>query len=224
MSYKSKHRQGPSWTEVTIGAALSVVIGAALGAGILILRPVVIAKQEPKERVKDTTYYIEGSRDVGRGRQALAKRQAFLNGESISVTEDEINVLVAAAMKLTAPSPAKEGAPAASPDGEYVSAGTPTVRIRDGLLQVGVPVTTKLSTDKIIFQARGGFVREGDVFVYDPTEMYLGSCPLQRIPLLASYLRQRIMSEYPMPDDMKASWAKLTAVTIEDNMLKLTMP
>jgi hypothetical protein len=224
MAYKSKHRQGPSWTEVTIGAALSVVIGAALGAGLLILRPVVIAKQEPKERVKDTTYYIEGSRDLGRGRQAVAKRLAFLNGESISVTEDEINVLVAAAMKLTAPQPGKDGAPAASPEGEYVSAGTPTVRIRDGSLQVGFPVTTKLSTDKIIFQARGGFVREGDVFVYEPTEMYLGSCPLQRIPLLASYLRHKIMSEYPMPDDMRAAWAKLTAVTIEGNTLKLTMP
>jgi len=224
MSYKSKHRQGPSWTEVIIGAALSVVIGVAIGAAVLILRPVVIAKQEPKERVKDTTYYIEGSSDVGRGRQAVAKRLAFLGGESISVTEDEINVLVAAALKATAPSPTREGAPAASPEGEYVSAGTPTVRIRDGLLQLGVPVTTKLSADKVIFQARGGFVREGGVFVYEPTEMYLGSCPLQRIPLLASYLRQRIMSEYPMPDDMKAAWAKLTAVTIEGNTLKLTMP
>lgn len=220
MRYKSKHRLGPSWTEVTLGAALSVVIGAALGAGLLILRPVVTAKQEPKERVKDTVYYIEGSRDAGRGRQALAKRQAFLNGESISVTEDEINVLVAAAMKLTAPQPGKEGAP----ESEYVSGGTPTVRISDGSLQIGVPVTTKLSTDKIIFQARGGFVRQGDVFVYEPTEMYLGSCPLQQIPLLASYLRRKIMSEYPMPDDMKASWMKLTAATIEGNTLKLTMP
>jgi len=224
MSYKSKHRQGPSWTEVIIGAALSVIIGVALGAGLLILRPVVIAKQQPKERVKDTTYYIEGSRDAGRGRQAAAKRLAFLNGESISVTEDEINVLVAAAMKSTNPPPVKEGAPAASPEAEYISAGTPTVRIRDGLLQIGMPVTTKLSADKIIFQARGGFVRQGGVFVYEPTAMYLGSCPLQRIPLLASTLRQKIRSEYPMPDDMKASWAKLTEVTIEGNTLKLTMP
>ena len=34
----------PSWTEVTIGAALSVVIGAALGITFLVFKPVTIFK------------------------------------------------------------------------------------------------------------------------------------------------------------------------------------
>jgi hypothetical protein len=215
---------GPSWMEVILGATLSVLLGAVLGAGLLILRPVVIAKQEPKERVAGTIYYIEGSRDATRGRQAMAKRQAFLDGQSITVTEDEINVLVAAALKLTAPQPGGAAKESAVADAGYVSAGAPAVRIRENLLQLGLPLSTPLMNQKVIFQARGNFVRQGNGFVYEPSVIYLGSCPLQRLPIIAGYVRSRIHAEYPMPDDLKAAWANLKDVSIEGSMLRLTMP
>ncbi len=229
---KKLNLQGPGWFQVIFGALLSVILGVALGAGLLVLRPVVVAKQEPKEREKGAVYFVDGTRDSGRGRQAMAKRQAFLAGESITVNEDEINTLLAAAIKAGAApaapaTPATKGspaAPAAPADSAYLSAGAPSVRIREGSLQLGVPLGTSLLAQKIIFQAHGGFVRRDDTFVFEPKSMYLGSCPLERLPYVAGYVRERILAEYPLPADLKAAWAKLTNVVVEGNTLKLTMP
>lgn len=227
---KKLNLQGPGWFQVTFGALLSVILGVALGAGLMVLRPVVVVKQEPKEREKGTVYFIDGTRDSGRARQAMAKRQAFLAGQSITVNEDEINTLVAAALKASA-APGKPAAPAAPgtaapapTDSGYLSSGVPSVRIREGSLQLGVPLGTSLLEQKVIFQAHGGFVRRGDTFVFEPKSMYLGSCPLERLPFVADYVRERILAEYPLPADMKAAWAKLTDVAVEGNTLKLTMP
>ena len=40
---------GPGWAEVILGAVLSIVLGVVLGAVVLIIRPVVVAKELPKE-------------------------------------------------------------------------------------------------------------------------------------------------------------------------------
>lgn len=91
-------------------------------------------------------------------------------------------------------------------------------------MQLGVPLASSLLPQKVIFQAHGGFVKTGDGFVFAPKTMYLGSCPIDRLPLVAGYVREKILAEYPMPADLKAAWAKLTDVTVEGNTLKLTMP
>lgn len=216
---------GPSWTEVILGAVLSLVLGVALGAVLLILRPVVIAKEEPKERAPNTVYYVEGSKDTAKAREALAKRKAFVEGQSVTVNEAEINALIAppAAADKKAPEKGKDAAQAAAGNG-YFSPGTPNVRIHEGVLQVGVPVTIDLLDQKVVAQARGGFVKQGDVFVYDPTELYLGSCPVQRLPFLGHYVRQKFLDAQPIPEDIKATWPKLANVTIEGNAVKLMMP
>lgn len=224
---KTLKRSEPGWFQVTFGALLSAILGVALGAAVLVARPAVVVKQEPKEREKGSVYYIEGSRDGSKGRQALAKRQAFLAGESITVNEDEINTLVAAALKAGAPGTPPAAAPAggaAPTDSEYFSAGVPSVRIREGSLQLGVPLGTSLLAQKVIFQAHGGFTKTGDGFVFVPNSMWLGSCPVDRLPFVAGYVRERILAEYPMPPDLKAAWAKLTDVTVDGSTLKLTMP
>lgn len=224
---KKLNLHGPGWFEVTFGALLSVILGVALGAAVLVARPAVVVKQEPKERAKGAVYFVDGSRDGTRGRQAMAKRQAFLAGESITVNEDEINTLIAAGLKAGAPgTPASPGSPAAAApaDSNYVSAGVPSVRIREGSLQLGVPLGSSLLSQKVMFQAHGGFVRTGEGFVFEPKTMYLGSCPVDRLPLVAGYVREMILAEFPMPADMKAAWAKLTDVKVEGNTVKLTMP
>lgn len=104
----------PGWFQVTFGALLSAILGVALGAAVLVARPAVVVKAEPKEREQGAVYFIEGSRDGNRGRQALAKRQSFLAGESITVNEDEINTLVAAALKAAGPGAPAPSAPADS--------------------------------------------------------------------------------------------------------------
>jgi hypothetical protein len=60
--------------------------------------------------------------------------------------------------------------------------------------------------------------------VFEPTEFYFGSCPLQKIPFAAGLLRDRVFAAQPIPDDIKAAWSKLANVAIEGNTLKLTMP
>ena len=241
---KKVDRHGPSWAEVIIGAVLSTVLGIALGALLLILRPVVVAKEMPKEADRDrkAVYYVEGSRDPAKARQAQAKRQAFVAGQSVTVTEDELNTLAGPATPPAAGAPkagdkkapekdakTKEGekaaAPAAGSDDAF-AVGTPNFRINDNALQVGVPVTVNALGlgQKIMVQARGGFTKDGTVFVYDPSELYFGSCPVQRLPFLSGYVRSKFLAGQPIPEDIKTAWAKLTNVEIAGNTLKLTMP
>jgi hypothetical protein len=243
MSKKSdRAKYGPSWAEVTLGAALSLGLGIVLGALLLIVRPVVVAKEMPKEADRDrkAVYYIEGSRDPGKARQAAAKRQSFVAGQSISVTEDEINSLItpnpaagAPGAKPKAPEKpkdpkAKDGKDAApaGDSGDALAVGSPNFRINSGLMQIGVPVTVNaLGLDqKIIVQARGGFTKDGNVFVYDPQELYFGSCPVQRLPFLSGYVRSKFLAGQPIPEDIKTAWTKLSNVAIDGNTLKLTMP
>jgi hypothetical protein len=218
---------GPSWTEVILGAALSVILGAILGALLLVVRPVKTVKALPKEEERDprAVYYLEGSRDPAKGRQALAKRAAFAGGQSVTVVEEDLNLLVAAGpAEKAAPPKGKEAPPA--PADRLLTPGTPNFRIADGALQVGVPVTVSTFglTMKSVVQARGGFVRVDGVFVFQPAELLVGSCPVQRLPWVAGLVRNRLLGSQPLPEDVKAAWGRLAGVTIEGNALKLTMP
>lgn len=238
---KKIDRHGPSWAEVIIGAALSVVLGVALGALLLILRPVVVAKEMPKEADRDpkAVYYIEGSRDPGKARSAPAKRQALVAGQSVTVNEDELNTLAGPATPPGAPAApkkapekakdpkAKEGEKGdAGGSDEAFAVGTPNFRLHDNLMQVAVPVTVNALGlgQKIFVQARGGFTKDGSVFVYDPKELYFGSCPVQRLPFLSGYVRNKFLAAQPIPEDIKTAWAKLSNVEVAGNTLKLTMP
>jgi hypothetical protein len=231
---------GPSWTEVILGALLSLILGVIIGAALLVLRPAVVEKAEPKERERDVVYYIEGSKDTAKAREAVAKRKAFLEGKSVTVTEEEINSLIAAGAPAATPAAkdakkapekkdgkdakaAENAAPAAGGNG-YFTTGAPNVRVRDGALQVGVPVTIDLLDHKVVAQATGGFVKRGEIFVFEPTTMYLGSCPVHRLPFAANYVRNAFVASQPIPDDIKTAWAKLANVSIEGNAVKLTMP
>ena len=76
----------------------------------------------------------------------------------------------------------------------------------------------------MVVQTRGGFEKQGDVFVYEPDTFYVGSLPLQRIPILANYARAHFLNAQTIPDDIKASWAKLASVSVDGNILNLKMP
>jgi hypothetical protein len=229
---RAKH--GPGWGEVILGAVLSAILGVALGAVLLVLRPVIAAPVMPKEadRVPNAVYYIEGSRDGGNGgRQALAKRKAFAEGQSVTVLETELNALAsmpgtAAAKPEEKAKPADKAAPPPAASTQTVATGTMNFRLHDGALQVGVPVTVNALgvSPKFIVQTRGTFAKQGTVFVYEPREAYIGSCPVHRLPFVTGYLRGKFLESQSIPDDIRASWLKLANVSIEGNTLKLTMP
>lgn len=227
---------GPGMVEIVLGVVLSITLGVALGAALLVLRPTPTGKDIPKEPVKGVVYYVEGSRDMSKSKQALAKRKAFVEGQSVTVTEDEINSLINPAAAATPPPPAKAGdkgkapekgkeAPAPGSD-ETIAVGQPNVRIANGELQIGVPVTINALGlgEKVIVQARGGFVKKDNIFVFEPSAMYFGSCPLDKLPFLAGYVQNKALAMQPIPEDIKTSWAKLANVSIDNNALKLTMP
>jgi hypothetical protein len=231
--------RGPGWGEVILGAVLSLVLGVVLGVGLLVLKPAVKVKELPKEADRDKTavYYIEGTRDTAKAKQALAKRKAFVEGQSVTATEDEINSLLGATTAPAPASPTKPGekaaptkagekaapAPAAPAETSGVLGfGAANVRIRDGVLQVGAPVTFSPLGISLVAQARGGFEKQGDVFVYEPNELYLGSCPVQRLPFVSTYVRSKFLAAQSIPEDIATAWKKVTAVAIEGNAIKVS--
>lgn len=228
----------PGWGEVILGAVLSVILGVALGVVALVFKPVLVVKEMPKDPTPGATYFIEGSRDTGKAKQAAAKRKAFAQGASgtFSVIEDEINTLAGPATPMgaapakkpgdkPAAAPAAGAAPAApAPDG--VSTGTPNFRIRDNAVQIGVPVQLGfLGADlRVIVQAKGNFVKKDGLFTFVPDTLLLGGCPMDRLPYGASYVTKKFLSGQTIAEDISANWPKLTDVHVEGSVLKLTLP
>jgi len=218
---------GPSWTEVIFGALLSIVLGVVLAAAYLITKPVTTVKEMPKEPVAGMVYHIEGSKDATKGRSWVAKRQQLVAGMSVTVTEEELNTAVTA---LNTPAPKKAGAkeePAAEPakPGAF-TAGAPNFRIRNQEMQIAVPVTVN-TLDlglSILVQARGDFEKQGDQFVFSPKSLFVGSCPVEKIPGLAGVVMQRFVGAQKLPEDVAGAWAKLASVSIDGARLKLDAP
>lgn len=209
---------GPGWAEVILGVVLSLALGAALAFVHLAAKPVSVVKQLPEQPVADVVYYVEGSRQPSKTRQAVAKQRAFLEGKSVELTEDELNQLVT-------PASPSAGNKSEAEKGAAVTAGTPNFRISDGVLQVAVLLSVKVAgVDRdIIVQARGGFEKRGETFVFAPNELYLGSCPLQRLPVLRGLIMDRLLSAVSLPDELADGWRQLSDVSVEGSVLRLTI-
>ena len=235
---------GPSWTEVIFGAVLSVLLGAVLAAAFFVFKPVMQVKELPKEPVAGVIYYIEGSHDSAKARRLAAKQKIFAQGGSVVLVEDELNTLVAPAgatpppppppapgkKPAPAPKPAPVAPPPATPAGpaEMVSAGIPNFRIKDGVLQISVPVQVKVALvgldETVLVLAKGGFAKQGDTFVFTPQSVHVGSCPVERLPMAVDFLIKKFLHTQSIPEPVATAWGKLAEVKIEGSMLRLTMP
>jgi hypothetical protein len=220
----------PSWTEVTIGALLSVMIGAVFGVIFLVIKPVVSVKEMPKEEEVDRSavYFIEGGRDGGKSRDANAKRKAFVGGTPVILNEHELNSYVAAA-----PAPAKPAAPGAKPAaaapaaaGAGYTTGVVNFRIHESQFQIGVPVKIDLFGLElsVMVQTRGTFAQKDGGFVFEPATMLVGSCPVDRLPAARAFVMEKFVATQKVPEDISKAWAKLTDVSVVGSALKLTMP
>jgi hypothetical protein len=221
---------GPGIVEVLFGAVLSLILGVAIAAAFLVFTPVVQLKEMPKEPAKGVVYYIEGSRDSSKARQAATKQKTFLQGGSVAFNEDELNAIFGtAAPAAPAPAPGKKApaapAPAAAPSGQAVTAGSPNFKIKDSVFQIGLPLELSAFgfAQKVILQTRGGFAKDGDTVRFMPGELYLGSCPLQRLPGVERLLFERALAASKVPEEMTAAWAKLANATVEGSNLQLSM-
>ncbi len=216
-----RERYGPSLVEVTLGAVLSLLLGAVLAAGYLIFVPVKTVREVPKEgEVKPgEVVFVEGSKSTARSAQWMRKRQLLVEGQSaeIAVVEDELNAWIAEVIKPTA------GAEAPAP--ALLQPTAINFRIRDGAMQIGVPASLNAFgyTYPVIFQAKGGFQKRGDRFEFVPDESYLGSLPLHRIPALEGFLTASIARTQSAAGNVAEAWARVSNVAIEGSTLTLTL-
>jgi hypothetical protein len=210
---------GPSWTEVIIGAFFSVLIGAVLAAAWLVFTPVKKVPELPKDPVPGKVYYIAGLTRSANGRQWMRKRQLFTDGTTISLNEDELN----SAMGSLAPQSAGKDEAAQS---AMIVPGAVNFRIHDGRLQIAAPVQLNIAglQAKVRVIAQGGFVREGPGFVFAPSRLYVGSCRVDRLPVLPGMILRRVLESVNLPADLKAAWGRLANVAVEGDQLRLTMP
>jgi hypothetical protein len=223
-------RYGPGWAEVTLGAVLAVALGVALAAAYFVFKPVVRVKELPKEPVAGMVYYIEGSRENSNARRLAAKEKLFVRGGSVVVNEDELNT---AANPVAAPAPpAAPTAPTTGPAPEVpavsLQPGPPSFRIRDGVMQITVPVRLRADLayldQTVLVQMKGTFVRQGDTFAFVPKTASVGSCPVERLPMAMNFVVRKFLYSQPIPEDIAKAWGRLADVTIEGSTLRLTMP
>ena len=223
-------KTGPSWTEVFFGALLSLVLGGVLGAAFLILKPAVALKQPLKEgeRKADTIYYTEGSRNGSKGREAEAMRKSFVQGNSVTVNEDHLNLVIPSVKPAAPVTPApkgKEGEKKADAPTATAVLASPNFRIRENLLQIATPVNVSVLgvETTVVVLATGTFVKNDSGFVFAPETISAGSCSLDRLPIVKNLVYKKFIAAQPVPEDIAAAWAKLGAASIQGNELKLTM-
>jgi hypothetical protein len=226
MSNNERALSGPSWAEVLIGAALSLVLGVVLAAAHLVIKPVATVRELPKSPVAGNVYFLEGSKDTNKGNTWLRKRQAFLDGQSIDLTEDELNTAVATPIekpKGGAGQPASAAKPAPAND-TLLTPGPVNFRIDGGQVQVGVPVKVNLLDATVIVQATGGFVKKGDTFTFVPKVFFVGSCAVDRLPMVKGLIMGRLFAAQSVPKELTDAWTKLANVSVDGKTLKLAMP
>ncbi len=210
---------GPSTFEVALGALLGLLLGVILAGVYLVWKPMVTVKELPEEKQKGAVYYIAGKVDPTRGRGFEAKQKTFVAGGQIAASEEELNAW-AASLGAAAP-----GQPAAAaPATEFLSASGLNFRFVDGRLQVGQKVLFNYFglSKEVMMVATGGFTRAGDSFVFRPESFYLGSCPLHALPGIGDAFARALTARAKVSDDFRSAWAKLTALAVEDNLLKAT--
>jgi hypothetical protein len=223
---KRKLQKGPSWFEVGLGAALSVVLGVILGAAYLVMKPVTTAKEIPKDAPSNAVYFLEGLKNTTASGTAEDDRRKFLAGESVDVTESEVNALFSDAMpaKPSSDKDKDKAAPAAAD--KMVTPGTVNVRIRESTIQFGCPLDFNIFTvmGTVIVQAKGSFEKRGSTFVFVPDSVMIGGCQVQHVPFVKELILSKVLFSHPIPDDLANAWTKLGAVTIDGSTLRLKMP
>src|SRR5690606_40389751 len=99
-------------------------------------------------------------------------------------------------------------------------------RIRDDVFQAGMLGKFNIAgwTPNMVFQTRGKFEPGESGFKYTPDELYLGSLPVHKVPMLAPFFVKRVLAAQELPEDVTDTWEKLKLVAVEGNVLRLVLP
>jgi len=229
-----KAKYGPSVNEVVIGAALSLLLGAALATTYMVTTPVKVVRELPKEPEQHVVYYTEGTRFAEQGKQWMRKKQLFLEGSSVNLNENELNAWIRAETGTPPPPPPKPGAglkavqPPPPPPPALFQVDGFNFRIHDGVMQVSCRVTLNLELFNLslplVAQAAGHFERRGDVFTLVPDKCYVGSFPVHRVPGLDRLTLGFLLARVPVTEEVRAAWKKVTNAAVDGDTLRLSMP
>jgi hypothetical protein len=220
-----KSQKGPSWFEVGLGAVLSVVLGAALGAGYMINKPVIKVTAIPKDTVPGAVYLIEGAKNLNRDVIADKRRQ-FVGGETVLLDEADINGFFASIAKPTTPAPKPGDKASPGNDPKILETSAINARIHEGKIQFSDTATVSVLgvSVPVVVQATGVFRKSGSTFEFDPDEIYVGGCPMQRMIFFRTWILKKLLFTQPAPDDVAGAWSKLVDVALEGTKLRLKAP
>jgi len=273
MSFNKMDRalHGPSALEVALGAVLGLAFGAGVAVVYLVLKPVVVVTQMPKEIALTSVYYQPGSADKAKSADWPAKQAQFIAGTTVQVTEDELNAwslargtpprntkampVIAPPVKLVekskfatnpsktkptdkakpaepikpleAPQPAQSAKTAGpSPTDGFLITAVPDFRIVGDALQISWSCTLDVLGLKrdVVLMTTGHFEVSGAQVDFVPEKLFLGSCPLHRLPKASRALLAYVFKNQKTPDNIRLAWAKCTAVSVVDGGLRLVLP
>ncbi len=236
--------RAPSLFEIFFGSILSVVLGALLAATILILKPVEILTEAPKDKTLDPTkiYFFQGSKEYTPSQRWRFKRDSLVQGHSVRLNEDELNTwiedvypkLPIEQKKTVKPKPqgkGKEGvAPAKDADrsAPFIQTGTPNFRLTAETLRVGVVYYVNLfgyASFQVVAQSEGTFEKpkdDAEPIRFNPSTFYVGSLPVHKLLMLKTLIFGRVLDTFEFPTDVTGAWRKLAEVKVENRELVFT--
>lgn len=214
-----RSKYGPGWFEILFVAWLSMLFGVLLAAVFLAFKPVLSGSKIPKDLPPGTLTYVEGSNDPQRGAGWLKKRQALMEGQSVELIEQEINVALLQAYEKQA----KKNKPKKGEE-PFLMPGSLNVRIQEGQFQLGWPIQVPMLERSVYIQTRGVFEKRGDVVAFVPERTYIGSLPLHLLPFVQAEVFKRLGDLHPKPADLVQAWSKVDSAVVEGKVLRLSVP
>jgi hypothetical protein len=243
----ASYLRAPSLFEIFISSILSVLLGAVIAATILILKPVEILTEAPKDKPLDATkiYFFQGHKDYTPSLRWRFKRDSLVQGHSVSMNEDELNTWIedvypkipleqAATKKPNVPAKVKgkDAAPVKPSDSSqpFIQTGTPNFRLTSETLRMGVVYYVNLfgyGSFEIVAQSEGTFEKPKDnkePIRYTPSTFYIGSLPVHKLLMLKGPIFKRIVDTFEFPAELTEAWSKLADVKVENRELVLGAP
>ena len=226
MSSPSFRSSTPGLFEIIAGSALSILLGLVLAALFLIFKEVSSVDQVPKDKKSGVVYFVQGRKDWNSGRRWLLKREAFVQGHSISISEDELNAWIEAIYPPVLPAaPAAKDKEKKDADSPWLQPGTPNVRVAADAVTLGVVCDLNIFglTTKLVLQSEGHFAKSKGAVVFQPNTIFIGSLPLHRFGIAKGFAFRSLAGLYQFPADLEKAWEKLTDVQVDHNQLALTV-
>lgn len=242
--------RAPSLIEIFVGSILAVLLGAVVAATVLLLKPVEVLAEAPKDKSLDPTkiYYMQGKKDYTASQRWRFKRDSLVQGHSVRMSEDELNAWIEdiypklAIETKQAPKPTdkdkakgkkkvqKDRIPTPDASGPFIQTGTPNFRITSDSFRVGVVYYVNVlgyASFPVVAQCDGTFEKpkKGDEpFAFRPNTFYLGSLPVHKLMMLKGLIFGQVVNTFELPEDLESIWSKLADVRVEKRELLLGMP